>query len=167
MTNRVRALAGIIVMMIREEPDGYWLELEETIASHYEEVFACFTTEGGLTRWYPVAAKVDLQPGGSIVLCWDENCTRTLTVNILEYDAGGSITWSWPIDRTETEGRLIWTVTPAVEDGAKVKLRLGPFTSDRESLLALAAEAASWRWQLCNLRTALEVKHDMRKVRPL
>jgi hypothetical protein len=52
-------------------------------------------------------------------------------------------------------------------DGAKVKLRQGPFPEEPDALIALAEEATSWRWQLCNLRTALEAKHDMRKVRPL
>ena len=50
-----------------------------------------------------------------------------------------------------------WRVGPA----------LRPFKDDVESLIALGNEAESWRWQLCNLRSVLESKHDMRKVRPL
>jgi hypothetical protein len=34
-------------------------------------------------------------------------------------------------------------------------------------MVNMAEEAQIWRWHLCNLRTALEVGHDMRKVRPL
>jgi uncharacterized protein YndB with AHSA1/START domain len=153
--------------MIKREDNGIWLELEETIASHHEHVFACFTTEHGLTRWFPVAAKVDLRHGGKIVLCWDEHCTRTLTVPILDYDAGGSITWDWVSDRTQEHVPIHWEVVPEVEEGSRVRLRQGPFGEDVESLISLAEEAASWRWHLCNLRSTLEAKHDMRKVRPL
>ena len=153
--------------MIRREEDGVWLVLEETIAAHHEEVFGCFTTESGLVRWFPVAAEVDLRKGGRILLCWDENCTRTLTVDILEYDAGGSMVWDWYTNRGDLRVPIEWTVTPMVEHGAKVSMRQGPFPLQTDSLIALAEEATSWRWQLCNLRSTLEVKHDMRKVRPL
>jgi hypothetical protein len=46
-------------------------------------------------------------------------------------------------------------------------MRQGPFKDDPDSLMAMAEEAESWRWQLCNLRGVLEAKHDMRVVRPL
>lgn len=153
--------------MIKREDDGLWLVLEETIASHYEEVFACLTTADGLSRWFPVAAEVDLRPGGKVRLCWDEKCTRTLTISIIDYDPEGKITWDWKTDRNEVHAPLYWTVVPSVEEGSKVQLRQGPFPEDAESLIAMADEAASWRWQLCNLRSTLEAKHDMRKVRPL
>jgi uncharacterized protein YndB with AHSA1/START domain len=154
-------------MIIRSDAKGVWLHLEETIAAHHDEVFHCLTTEDGLTRWYPVAAKVDLRKGGSIVLCWDEKCTRTLTVPILDYDAGGRIVWDWISDRTEAHVPIHWQVVPVVEEGSRIIFRQGPFGEDHEALLALAEEAASWRWHLCNLRSTLEAKHDMRKVRPL
>ncbi len=153
--------------MIKREDDGLWLVLEETIAAHYEDVFACLTTADGLTRWFPVAAEVDLRPGGEIKLCWDEKCTRTLTLPIMDYDAGGTIAWDWYTDRNDIHAPVYWKVSPDVEEGAKVQLRQGPFGEDIDSLIALADEAASWRWQLCNLRSTLEAKHDMRKVRPL
>ncbi|HRP64254.1 MAG TPA: SRPBCC domain-containing protein [Phycisphaerales bacterium] len=153
--------------MIREADDGIWLELEETIASHHDEVFACLTTAEGLTRWYPVAAEVDLRKGGEIVLCWDDKCTRTLTVPILDYDPDGRIVWDWIVDRIDAHIPVTWRVKPSVEEGSRVQLRQGPFMRDTESLIAMAEEAASWRWHLCNLRSTLEVKHDMRKVRPL
>jgi uncharacterized protein YndB with AHSA1/START domain len=160
-------IRAIILTMIKREEDGAWLELEETIAAHHEDVFACFTTVGGLTRWYPVAAEVELRNGGTIKLCWDEKCTRTLTVKILDYDPGGYIVWEWFANRGDLRIPIRWTVEPSVEDGAKVKLRQGSFPEEPDALIALAEEATSWRWQLCNLRTALEAKHDMRKVRPL
>ena len=46
-------------------------------------------------------------------------------------------------------------------------MRQGPFLEEVESLVDMAAEAESWRWRLCNLRSVLEVALDMRKVRPL
>lgn len=153
--------------MIKREDDGFWLVLEESIASHHEEVFACFTTEAGLTRWYPVAAEIDLRKGGEIVLGWNADFTRTLTVKILSYDPGGKITWEWFANRGDLRIPVEFTVEPRVEEGSIVKLRQGPFPEDTESLIALAEEATSWRWQLCNLRSTLEAKHDMRKVRPL
>jgi uncharacterized protein YndB with AHSA1/START domain len=153
--------------MIRREDDGIWITLRETIAMHHEEVFACLTTAEGLTRWFPVAAQIDLRVGGQIVFCWDEQCTKTSTVAILDYDPDGRITWDWYADMNDMHAPVYWKVTPSREKGAKLELRQGPFRMTEESMMAMAEEAESWRWQLCNLRSVLEVKHDMRAVRPL
>lgn len=66
--------------MIIHEDDGVWTELDETIAVHHEETFGALTTQGGLTRWFCVSAKVDLRTGGVIVFGWDEKMTRTSTL---------------------------------------------------------------------------------------
>jgi uncharacterized protein YndB with AHSA1/START domain len=153
--------------MIRREDDGIWIILRETIAMHHDEVFACLTTAGGLSRWFPVAAEVDLRQGGQIIFCWDEECTKRTTIAILDYDAGGEIVWDWYADSNDMHAPVYWRVTPSVEKGSKIEMRQGPFKPDVESLLAMGNEAESWRWQLCNLRAVLEVKHDMRAVRPL
>ena len=81
--------------------------------------------------------------------------------------------WEWfpsPLDETSVPVEI--TVTPLPEHGAesggsRVLLRHGPFRDDVESLLTMADSAESWRWYLCNLRSVLETKHDMRAVRPL
>ena len=154
--------------MVHRENDGIWIVLREVIAMHHEEVFACLTTAEGLSRWFPLAAEIDeLAAGGTIKLCWDEHCHRSSTIAILEYDAGGRIVWDWYADSSDTHAPVYWKVEPSVEKGSKVELRQGPFKDDVESLVSLGNEAESWRWQLCNLRSVLESKHDMRKVRPL
>ena len=153
--------------MIREEEDGHWVVLQETIACHHDEVFTCLTTADGLSRWFPVAAKIQLREGGQIVLSWDSDFTRTTTVAILEYDAGGTIVWDWQAAHSELHAPVYWSVQPDPQQGTALELRQGPFKTDVESLLALAEEAASWQWQLCNLRCVLEAKHDMRAVKPL
>ena len=81
--------------MIRREDDGIWIVLRETVAMHHDEVFACFTTPEGLSRWFPVEAQVDLRQGGEIVFCWDADCTKRSTIAILDYDPGGKIVWDW------------------------------------------------------------------------
>ena len=153
--------------MVKREKDGVWAVLEETIAAHHDEVFGCLTTAEGLSRWFPVAAKVDLRVGGMIVLGWDKDFTRTTSIAILDYDAAGRITWDWHAGHHETRAPLYWKVEPSVEQGSRVELRQGPFNEEVESLITMVEEAESWRWRLCNLRSALEVAHDMRKVRPL
>ena len=153
--------------MISREPDGIWLILKEVIALHHEEVFACLTTEGGLMRWFAVNAAVDLRIGGNIRFGWDRGFSKTTTITILDYDAGGRIVWDWYASWDDTHAPVYWTVTPVVEEGSKVILKQGPFGESTEELLALAEEAESWRWNLCNLRSVLEAKHDMRRVRPL
>ncbi|MHC4422058.1 MAG: SRPBCC family protein, partial [Planctomycetota bacterium] len=144
-----------------------WVILRETIACHHEEVFACLTTAAGLSRWFPVAAKVDLKPGGEIVLGWNEDFSRKTTIEIIDYHADGRIVWNWYAAQYEFRAPVHWEVEPNVEEGCKVRLRQGPFADDMESLLAMANEAESWRWQLCNLRSVLEASVDMRKHRPL
>jgi uncharacterized protein YndB with AHSA1/START domain len=153
--------------MVRREEDGVWLILRETIASHHEEVFACLTTADGLTRWFPLAAEIDLRQGGRLVLGWDPKFQRTTTVAILDYDAGGRVVWDWYASWDETHAPVYWAVEPSTEEGSRVTMRQGPFRETPDSLIAMAEEAESWRWQLCNLRTVLEAKHDMRRVRPL
>lgn len=153
--------------MIRREEDGLWIEIEETITVHHEDVFACFTTAGGLTRWFPVAAEIDLRTGGTITFGWDATMRHTSTVAILDYDAGGTIVWDWYATVHDRHAPVYWTVEPSTEHGAHVSMRQGPFPSDEESLIAMAEEATSWRWRLCNLRSTLEARLDMRKVKPL
>ena len=153
--------------MITREDDGIWIVLEETISVHHEEVFACLTTSGGLSRWFSVSAEIELRQGGLVVFGWDEKMTRKSTVAILDYDPGGRITWDWYADSGDMHAPVYWTVQPSVEQGAKVTLRQGPFHEDVDSMMVMAAEVEAWRWHLCNLRTSLEAKHDMRKVRPL
>ena len=64
------------------------------------------------------------------------------------------------------------TVTPLADrggesGGARVIVRHGPFPDDADTMLTVADSAESWRWYLCNLRSVLETKHDMRAIRPL
>lgn len=153
--------------MIKQEDDGIWVVLHETIAAHHDELFTCLTTAGGLSRWFPVAAKVDLRQGGEIVLSWDKDFGRTTTIAILDYDPAGRIAWDWQVSHTDTHAPVYWTVEPSVEEGSRIELRQGPFHDDVESLIEMAEEAQSWRWRLCNLRSVLEVALDMRKHRPL
>jgi len=153
--------------MIKREDDGIWIELRETIACHHDEVFHCLTTDHGLKRWYPVAADVDLRPGGQIVFGWNADMSRTTTVAILDFDPGGRIVWDWQAAHQDTHAPVYWQVQPRVEEGSRVVMRQGPFKEDVESLLWMAEEIESWRWYLCNLRAVLESKHDMRKLRPL
>lgn len=153
--------------MIREEDDGLWIELTETIAAHHDDVFESLTTAGGLRHWFPIDAQIDLRTGGNIVFCWDKNCTKTSTIAILDYDPGGKITWDWYADATNKHAPVYWEVIPNREKGARVRVRQGPFKDDRESLIAMAAEAAHWQWHICNLRSVHEARHDMRSHRPL
>ena len=153
--------------MIKREEDGVWVILRETIACHHDELFSCLTTAEGLSRWFPVAAKVDLQVGGEMVFGWDKDFTRTTTVAILAYDAGGRIVWDWQVAHHDWHAPVYWAIEPVVEEGSRITLRQGPFREDVESLLSMAGEAESWRWQLCNLRSVLEVALDMRRVKPL
>lgn len=153
--------------MIERDDDGLWVVMDETIAQHHELVFGCLTTSSGLTRWFPVSAEVDLRTGGTIVLGWDEKMTRKTTIAILDYDAGGGVTWDWYAGPGDRHAPIEWRVEPNVEKGAVVSFRQGPFVADLDGAINAANEAQTWRWRLCNLRSTLEAKHDMRKVRPL
>ncbi len=153
--------------MIRREDDGLWLELSETIAAHHDLVFDCLTTSVGLSRWYPLAAEVDLRTGGSIVFGWDEKMRQKSTLAILNYDSGGEIVWDWYLPYQDTHAPIYWNVQPSREAGAIITMRQGPYKQDTESLMAMVDEATHWQWHLCNLRAVLEVKHDMRSHRPL
>lgn len=153
--------------MIIPDDDGVWVELEEEIATHHEEVFACLTTEAGLMRWFSISADVDLRTGGLIIFGWNAKMTRTTTVAILDYDAGGRITWDWYAARGDMHAPVYWTVAPSVEKGSILKMRQGPFADDRDSLIVMADEAQMWRWYMCNMRSSFEAKLDMRKVKPL
>lgn len=153
--------------MITHKRDGFWLVLKETIAFEHEEVFACLTTEGGIMRWFAVGAEIDLRVGGTMRLAWDRDFTKTTTTKIIALDAGGRVSWDWTSAVRDTHAPVHWEVTPLVEQGARVILRQGPFAETTDDLVAMAEEAESWRWYLCNLRSVLEARHDMRAVRPI
>ena len=153
--------------MIKREDDGLWIVLEERIAMHHEEVFACLTTAAGLVRWFPLAAEIEARAGGTLVLGWDPKFKHKTTVAVLDFDPAGRITWDWYASAQDRHAPVYWTVKPDVEKGSVVEMRQGPFFNDEDSLIALADEAVSWRWRLCNLRTTMEARHDMRTVRPL
>ncbi|MBX3355190.1 MAG: SRPBCC domain-containing protein [Phycisphaeraceae bacterium] len=153
--------------MVRLENDGVWVTLKETIAAHHEEVFACLTTEAGLIRWFPVACQVELRTGGQMKLAFDAKFRRPLTIPILEYHEDGRVSWGWYPGIGDEMVPIHWTVTPEVEQGARVIHRHGPFRNDTEHLIELANDAESWRWYMCNLRTVLEARVDMRHERPL
>jgi len=153
--------------MVRLEENGVWVTLKETIAAHHEEVFACLTTEAGLMRWFPVACEVDVRTGGEMRLSFDAKFRRTLTIPILEYDAAGEVTWGWYPGVSDEMVPIHWSVKPEVESGSRVIHRHGPFRNEPDHLVDLANDAESWRWYLCNLRTVLEARVDLRAVRPL
>lgn len=153
--------------MVKLENDGAWVTLKETIASHHEEVFACLTTEAGLMRWFAVSCEVDMRSGGEIRLSFDRKFKRTLTIPIIKFDPAGEVTWGWYPGVDDEMVPIHWTVSPEVEQGSRVIHRHGPFRNDPEKLVELANDAESWRWYLCNLRTVLEARVDMRAVRPL
>ena len=153
--------------MIRVDEEGAWVVLRETIALHHDEVFAALTTEGGLVQWFPLNAKVDLRQGGEIVFGWDRNFEKRTTIAILDYDPGGRIVWDWYARASDTHAPVYWFVEPKVEKGSRVVMEQGPFKAEPDSLIAMAEEAESWRWYLCNMRSVLEAKFDMRPVRPL
>ncbi len=150
-----------------EHPGQYWLEHEQTVASHHEDVFAALTTSAGLCRWLAVDAQISAEPGGLIVLAWDRAWKSTTTIAILDLDAGGTMVWDWQAASSDQHAPLYWQVLPSVENGSILRLRQGPFAGTTESLLLMAEEAQFWTWYLCNLRGVLEAKHDMRAVRPL
>lgn len=156
--------------MITEDPDipgALWLEHEQPIAVHHEDVFASLTTSGGLCRWLAVDAQITLEPGGLIVLAWDRAWKSSTTIAILDFDAEGTVTWDWQAAASDQHAPLYWHVLPSVERGSIVRLRQGPFPATIDSLRLMAEEAQFWTWHLCNMRSVLEAKHDMRAVRPL
>ncbi|MBX3374055.1 MAG: SRPBCC domain-containing protein [Phycisphaeraceae bacterium] len=153
--------------MVRTENGQAWIELHETISIHHEEIFAAITTADGLSRWFPVAAEVEREQGGLIVLAWDEKKRRRTTVAILEFDPGGRIVWDWHAGPEDRHAPIEWRVEPVMEEGSRVLFRQGPFPLDVPGLLLLAGELESWRWYLCNLRAVYEGRIDMRRIRPL
>ena len=102
-----------------------------------------------------------------MVLGWDREFSHKTTVAVLDFDPGGRIVWDWYASHQDTHAPVYISVHPTVDKGTTVRLRQGPFFSDQESLIAMAEEATSWQWRLCNLRSMLEGKLDMRKVKPL
>jgi hypothetical protein len=101
------------------------------------------------------------------VLGWDEHFDRKTTLSVLDHDPQGRITWDWFAGPGDRHAPVYWSVEPSMEQGSRVRFRQGPFMEDTDSLVAMADEAASWQWRLCNMRTTLESKVDMRHVRPL
>lgn len=165
--------------MVGREEDGVWITLKEEIHASPEEVASCIASASGLCRWLSVGAEYPQQTGGSLQLAWDREWNRTTEVRVLDYecdelsDGRARVKWDWypsPLDEASVPVEI--AVSPLRDrggdtGGARVIIRHGPFRDDPETLLTVADSAESWRWYLCNLRSVLETKHDMRAVRPL
>jgi len=165
--------------MVGREDDGVWITLKETVHAPPAEVAACITTAAGFSRWLAVGCEFEGAAGATLAISWDREWSHTTEVRVLEFDADRAldgfarIRFEWfPSALEDTATPVELTVTPVSmrgdgTTGARVILRHGPFAESAESLIFMADSAESWRWYLCNLRSVLEQKHDMRAVRPL
>ncbi|MFM7134779.1 MAG: SRPBCC domain-containing protein [Planctomycetota bacterium] len=165
--------------MVGREDDGVWVTLKETIHAAPAEVAACLSSAGGLCRWLAVACEYGSEPGETVSISWDREWNSSTTVKILdlEPDVAGEgrcrVRWEWfpdILDETPVPVELTSSPLPDVagaSGGVRVILRHGPFPDTADAILTAASSAEEWRWYLCNLRSVLEAKHDMRAVRPL
>ena len=165
--------------MVGREDDGVWVTLKETVHAPPAEVASCITSAAGFCRWLAVACELESSDYATLAIPWDREWNHTTEVKVLAFDADRAlagharIKFEWypsALDDSPTPVEL--TVTPVAArgdgtSGARVILRHGPFATDADALIFMADSAESWRWYLCNLRSVLEQKHDMRAVRPL
>ncbi|MCE2882422.1 MAG: SRPBCC domain-containing protein [Planctomycetaceae bacterium] len=165
--------------MVGREDDGVWVTLKETIHASPADVASCIANATGFCRWLAVACEFEGGAGSTLAISWDRDWQHSTELKVLDHDADlaldghARIRFEWfpnPIDDTPIPVEV--TVTPLAERGdgtagARVILRHGPFPADADALIFMADSAESWRWYLCNLRSVLEQKHDMRAVRPL
>jgi hypothetical protein len=161
--------------MVGREDDGVWITQKEEIHASPEEVASCIASASGICRWLSVAAEYPQEPDGTLELSWDREWIRTTEVKVLDYecdearDGRARVKWDWYPSALDDSSVPIEIAVSPLRDrgGARVIIRHGPFRDDPETLLTVADSAESWRWYLCNLRSVLETKHDMRAVRPL
>jgi uncharacterized protein YndB with AHSA1/START domain len=165
--------------MVGRENDGIWVTLKETVHAPPAEVAACITSASGFCRWLAVDCEFEGSEGTTLAISWDRNWVHSTEVKVLEFDGEhfldgrARIKFEWyPSALEDTPTPIELAVTPVAArgdgtTGARVILRQGPFADDAEALIFMADSAESWRWYLCNLRSVLEQKHDMRAVRPL
>lgn len=170
--------------MVTREADGVWITLKEEIHAAPAEVASCIASASGICRWLAVAAEYPTEIGATLSISWDREWSHTTDVTVLEYlcdrvlDGHALVRWDWypsPIDETSVPVEI--SVSPLTHhgralagdpSGARVIVRHGPFRiTAGDALLTVADSAESWRWYLCNLRSVLEAKHDMRAIRPL
>ena len=165
--------------MVGREDDGIWVTLKETVHAAPAEVASCITTAAGFCRWLAVDCAFDGNQGSVLSISWDREWNHTNEVKVLAFDSDHAldgrarIRFEWfPSALEDTATPVEITVTPVASrgdgtSGARVILRHGPFADNADALIFMADSAESWRWYLCNLRSVLEQKHDMRAVRPL
>ncbi|MCE2884492.1 MAG: hypothetical protein LW806_06285 [Planctomycetaceae bacterium] len=174
--------------MVGREANGIWITLKEEVHAAPAEVASCIASSAGFCRWLAVGCDLrepdaadgrDGRSAPTLTIAWDRAWDHTTEVRILEHDTDAladgraRIRFEWfpsPIDDTPVPIEI--SVAPLAErgdgtGGARVILRQGPFADESDNLLFMADSAESWRWYLCNLRSVLEAKHDMRAVRPL
>ena len=165
--------------MVGREDDGIWVTLKETVHAPPAEVASCIATAAGFCRWLAVGCELESSDHASLAISWDREWNHTTEVKVLSFDADHAhdgharIKFEWfPSALEDWATPVELTVTPVAArgdgtSGARVILRHGPFADNSEALIFMADSDESWRWYLCNLRSVLEQKHDMRAVRPL
>ena len=87
------------------------IEREVLIDAPVEVVWSIVTQQEHIGRWFSDSAKIDLRPGGELVLRWDQHGTATGTVERVERPHLFSFRWVTPEpDRDPSAGDGYFTL---------------------------------------------------------
>lgn len=128
------------------------IEKQIEIDASPEDVWRAVSTSEGLTRWFPLEAKVEPGPDGSVTLSWGPGVTGTARVG--HWEEGKRISW---IESYGEEVEITVDFYVEGKDGHTVfRVVQSGFSSGEEWADYLDTVDSGWRYFLFNLKHYLE-----------
>ena len=137
---------------------------EIEIAASPEAVWRALTDAAELERWFPLEARVEPGPEGSIWMSWQNEFAGSS--RILEWDPPRRLvtSWGWPEDQDEQQGQVTEYTIEARGGRTLLRVVTSGFPDDSSWDEWVEGTRLGWRFELRSLRQYLEDHAGERRV---
>jgi uncharacterized protein YndB with AHSA1/START domain len=142
------------------------IERETVIAAPVERVWALLTEAEHVGQWFSDAgAEIDLRPGGTMVLRWEEHGTGRARIVDVDPPRRFSYRWApirenWGEEPSEANSTLVEFTLEGEGDGTRLKVVESGFEAlegtDEQRRSSFRDNTEGWETQLGNVRTYAE-----------
>lgn len=120
-----------------------------------ERVWRAISDPEELSRWFGHRAELDLRPGGSGAMIWEEH--GSFAVRVDEVDAPHRLVWSWVHEAgvafdDAPATRVEWNLSPLEGGGTRLHLRESGFLTDVHQ----EQNREGWEEELAELKQLLD-----------
>jgi uncharacterized protein YndB with AHSA1/START domain len=135
------------------------VRFDTIVRAERDKVYDAIATSEGLDGWFTSGTELDPQPGGTLVLRWEdwgvEKFTGEMSGSVVEARRPDRFAFRWPVD----SGSYMTTVTidiEAHEDGCVVRLVEGIYDDDDVGTQDMLNRATGWAQALTLMKFWVE-----------